>query len=175
MRVCVDDGRLAMGRPAGMADAAAAGHGAAAVGHLAQDLQAALGLDDLDLAGGVLHRHTGRVIAAVFQLGPAVQQNGGGLCRAGKAYDSTHNRYPPFVTALKLYFPFYWIRAKYFYSICHLGTNVYSFTQILYRCAQHKDKAGSRQGLRLPAARILPFRFLTPYKNESKVIAHLLA
>ena len=38
MRVCVDDGRLAMGRPAGMADAAAAGHGAAAVGHLAQDL-----------------------------------------------------------------------------------------------------------------------------------------
>ena len=37
MRVCVDDGRLAMGRPAGMADAAAAGHGAAAVGHLAQD------------------------------------------------------------------------------------------------------------------------------------------
>ena len=32
------DGRLAMGRPAGMADAAAAGHGAAAVGHLAQDL-----------------------------------------------------------------------------------------------------------------------------------------
>ena len=72
-------------------------------------------------------------------------------------------------------FPFYWIRAKYFYSICHLGTNVYSFTQILYRCARHKDKAGSRQGLQLPAARILPFRFLTPYKNESKVIAHLLA
>ena len=28
----------AKGRPAGMADAAAAGHGAAAVGHLAQDL-----------------------------------------------------------------------------------------------------------------------------------------
>ncbi len=70
-----------MGCPAGMADAAAALHGFAVIGHLAQDAQASLGLDDFDFAGGVLHRHTGRIIAAVFQLGKAVQQDRCSLCR----------------------------------------------------------------------------------------------
>ena len=78
-----------------MADAAAAGDRAAAVGHFAQNLQAALGLDDLDFTGSVLHGQTGRVIAAVFQFRQAIQQNGRGLRRTGEAYDSTHSRYPP--------------------------------------------------------------------------------
>ena len=38
----------------------------------------------------------------------------------------------------------------------------------------YKNKTGSRQGLRLPVARILLFQFLTPYKTESKVIAQIL-
>ena len=95
VRVGVDDGRFAMSSPAGMADAAAAGDRAAAVGHFAQNLQAALGLDDLDFTGSVLHGQTGRVIAAVFQFRQAIQQNGRGLRRTGEAYDSTHSRYPP--------------------------------------------------------------------------------
>ena len=90
MRMCVDHAGFAVGRPAGMTDAAAAGYGAAAVGHLAQYLEATLGLDDLDFSGGVLHGDAGRIIAAVFQFFQTIQQNGGGLRCAGKAYDSTH-------------------------------------------------------------------------------------
>ena len=72
MGVCIDDRGLTVGGPAGVADAAAAGEGAAAVRHLAQYFQAALCLDDFDLACGVLHGKTSRVIAAVFQLGQAI-------------------------------------------------------------------------------------------------------
>ena len=59
MGVRVDGGRLAVGRPAGVADAAGPGDRGAAVGHFIQNAQAAFGLDDLDLACGVLHRDTG--------------------------------------------------------------------------------------------------------------------
>ena len=38
-----------------------------------------------------------------------------------------------------------------------------------------QNNAGGRQGLRPPAARILLFPFLTPYKTESKSIAHWIA
>ena len=82
--------RLAVGGPARVADAAGTLHRVPAVRHIAEHAQAALGLDHFDLAGGVLHGDAGRIIAAVFQLGQAVQQNGRGLPGAGKANDSTH-------------------------------------------------------------------------------------
>ena len=65
----VDIARLAVGRPAGVADAAEAVHGVAGIGHLHQVFEAAFGLDDLDMfVGLVAHGQTGRVIAAVFEL-----------------------------------------------------------------------------------------------------------
>ena len=69
LRMRVDGARLAVGRPAGVADAAEAVHGVAGIGHLHQVFEAAFGLDDLDMfVGLVAHGQTGRVIAAVFEL-----------------------------------------------------------------------------------------------------------
>src|SRR5699024_8731030 len=96
VRVGVLHRGLAVGGPAGVADAAGALHGAAAVGHITEHAQAALGLDDLDLARRVLHGDAGRIIPAVFELGQPVQQDRRGLRSAGKAYDSTHGVSPPF-------------------------------------------------------------------------------
>ena len=90
MRMGVEDAGFAVGGPAGVADAAAAGHGAAAVRHLAEDFESALGLDDLDFSFCILHGNAGRIIPAIFQLGKSVQQNGRSLRRPGKAYDATH-------------------------------------------------------------------------------------
>ena len=42
-----------------MPDAAAARYGLAAIGHLVQDFQAALGLDHLDFAGRILYGQSG--------------------------------------------------------------------------------------------------------------------
>ena len=69
LRMRVDGARLAVGRPAGVADAAEAVHGVAGIGHLHQVFKASLGLDNLNMfVGLVAHGQTGRVIAAVFEL-----------------------------------------------------------------------------------------------------------
>ena len=90
MRMGVDDARLAVGGPARVADAAAAGNGMAAIGHIAEHPQPSFRLDNLNFAGGVLHRNAGRIIAAIFKFGQTVQQNRGGLIPAGKTNNSTH-------------------------------------------------------------------------------------
>ena len=91
MRVGIDVVRLAVGRPAGMADAGRAGERFAAVGHVEQVLQPALGLRHLQ---DPVRRDAdaGGVIAPVFEPGQPVEQNGGGLFAADVAYDSTHRK-----------------------------------------------------------------------------------
>ena len=89
MGMGIDVVGFAVGGPAGVTDAQAAGQVRPLVGQILQHLQAALGL---------LHPHpaftaygdTGGVIAAVFQPLQSVQQNGGGLLPAHITYDSTH-------------------------------------------------------------------------------------
>ena len=80
---------LAVGGPAGVADAQVAGQISAVMGQILQHLQAALGLLHLQPCGAE-HRHTGGVIAPVFQALQAVQQNGSRLLLANISYDSTH-------------------------------------------------------------------------------------
>ena len=80
---------LAVGGPAGVADAQVAGQICPVMGQILQHLQAALGLFHLQPCGAE-HRHTGGVIAPVFQALQAVQQNGSRLLLANISYDSTH-------------------------------------------------------------------------------------
>ena len=68
MRVGVGLGWLAVGRPAGVADAGGALHRLAVVRLLHQILQAALRLHNLDFALLISHGDAGRVIASVLEL-----------------------------------------------------------------------------------------------------------
>ena len=92
MRVGVGLGWLAVGRPAGVADAGGALHRLAVVRLLHQILQAALRLHDLDLALLVPHGDAGRVIASVLELRKAVQKNRRCLLMPYISYDSTHKK-----------------------------------------------------------------------------------
>ena len=89
MRVGVDVVWLAVGGPAGVADAQRAGQIRAVMGQLLQDLQATLGLSHLHPVRAA-DGHAGRVITTVFQPLQSVQQNGGGLLPTYITYDSTH-------------------------------------------------------------------------------------
>ena len=90
--VGVDVVRRAVGRPAGMAHADGALHIRAAVDEVAQDLEPAHGFFDLKLMPRRNDRDTGAVIAAVFQTGEAVEQNGGSLLAADVSNDTTHKK-----------------------------------------------------------------------------------
>ena len=61
-------GRFPMGRPACMADTAAAGNRFAAICLVRQDLQSALCLDQDRIRCTVPDRQTGRIITSVFQF-----------------------------------------------------------------------------------------------------------
>ena len=88
--VGVDVVRRAVGRPAGMAHADGALHIRAAVDEVAQGLEPAHGFFDLKLMPRRNDRDTGAVIAAVFQTGEAVEQNGGSLLAADVSNNTTH-------------------------------------------------------------------------------------
>ena len=88
--VRVDVGRGAVGRPAGVADADAALNVRAAVDHVAEHLQPALGLLHLDLMARRHHRDAGGVISAILQSGKPVQQDRRCLLLTDKTNDSTH-------------------------------------------------------------------------------------
>ena len=90
--VRVDVVRRAVGRPAGMAHADGALHIRAAVDEVAQGLEPAHGFFDLKLMPRRNDRDTGAVIAAVFQTGEAVEQNGGSLLAADVSNDTTHKK-----------------------------------------------------------------------------------
>ena len=91
--VSVDEAGSAVGGPAGVSNAAAAGKGRAAVCFFSQIAQLAHGLHHLGRLITVPDGQARRVIAPVFQLGQPVQQNGGGPPPPGKAYDSAHDMY----------------------------------------------------------------------------------
>ena len=80
---------LAVGGPAGMADAERAGQQRAVFRLCDQILKTALGLFDLERAV-LLHTDARGVIAPVFQARQTLQQNGGGLLGSYVSYDTTH-------------------------------------------------------------------------------------
>ena len=94
LRVGVGVVGLAVGGPAGMADADNAGHGLALVRQVGQRLQTALGLLHTQTVR-TAHGHTGGVIAPVFQPAQSLQQQRRGLLRSYISYDSTHSVVPP--------------------------------------------------------------------------------
>ena len=94
MGVGVDVVGLAVGGPAGVADAQGAGQIRAVMGQVLQHLQAALGLLHLHPLRAA-HGDACGVIAPVFQPLQSVQQNGRGLLLAYISYDSTHIIFPP--------------------------------------------------------------------------------
>ena len=82
--------RHAVGGPPGMADAQGAMDGRAALDHVGQYPQAALGLGDIQLLS-VKNSHARRVVPPVFQPTQTVQQNGRGLLAANKSDNTAHN------------------------------------------------------------------------------------
>ena len=88
-------GGLPVGSPAGMADAAAAFHGLAAVGLFLQHPQPSFGFDNLCLPVSVPDRQSGRIISPVLQLRQALQKNGGRLPVSCVTYNSAHIMYTP--------------------------------------------------------------------------------
>src|SRR5699024_7966787 len=94
--VGIDVAGCAMGRPAGMADANHAVQILTAPDHIAEDLEAALGLLHLQLLILLrIDRHTGAVIAPILQALETIQQDGGGLLLSYISYDSAHSVFPP--------------------------------------------------------------------------------
>ena len=89
MGVGIDVVWLAVGGPAGVADAQRAGQIRAVMGQLLENLQATLGLFHLHSVRAA-DGDAGRVITTVFQPLQSVQQNGGGLLTTYITYDSTH-------------------------------------------------------------------------------------
>ena len=85
-------GRLTMGGPPGVTDAAGGFHAAHLLHLVLQVLDTALGLDHLQ-PFGAQHRHTGGVIPTVLQLIQSLQQNGHGLFPAHISYDSAHKNF----------------------------------------------------------------------------------
>ena len=91
VRMGVDGARLAVRRPARMADAAAATHGGAGIGHLHQGLEPPLRLDNLHMVAVlVAHGNARGVIAAVFEPAQSVQQNRRRLTHADISHNSAH-------------------------------------------------------------------------------------
>jgi len=82
-------GRLAVGGPAGVADADLPAHG---IGfqHLYQPRQLAHLAPHADGAIGMHHRQTGRVVAAILQPFQAFENDGGRVPRPHVTDDSTH-------------------------------------------------------------------------------------
>ena len=95
MRVRVGLAGLAMGRPAGMPDAAGSDKGIAVIRFDRKVSQLAGRFDHLGQTGSVPDSQSGGVIAAVFQTGKPVQQNRRRLGPAGKTDDSAHNDHLP--------------------------------------------------------------------------------
>ena len=96
--VGVDVVRRAVGRPAGMAHADGALHIRAAVDEVAQGFEPAHGFFDLKLMPRRNDRDTGAVVAAVFQTGQAVEQNGGSLLAADVSNNTTHKKFSFMIT-----------------------------------------------------------------------------
>ena len=88
MGVCL--GRLAMGSPACMSDSARSRNRLPVVCLFFQDFQSALCLDYFYILFTIADRQSGRIIAPVFQLGKAVQQDRRRLMVSCKSYYTTH-------------------------------------------------------------------------------------
>ena len=94
MRMSIGLRRSAMGRPAGVPDAAGADDG-----FDGSDLVFEIGDPPLLLDGdrrilSIANGNTGRVITSVFEFGQAFQQNGSSLFLTNISYDSTHSEPP---------------------------------------------------------------------------------
>ena len=95
MRMGVGLAGFAVGCPAGVADAAGAFQGVSVVGLFGQVPQLAGGLDHFRQIRSIPDCQAGRVIAAVFQLFQAFQQDGRRLMLPGKPNNSAHGLHPP--------------------------------------------------------------------------------
>ena len=82
----------AVGSPAGVSDAAGAGQGTAVIGLLRQIFQPPRGLHHLGKLTAVPDSQSSGVIAPVFQLAQAVQQNGRRLFLSGESYNTAHKQ-----------------------------------------------------------------------------------
>ena len=111
MGVSVCIGGFTMGGPAGVTDAGCTGHGVTPLDLCVQVLDHADGFLHMD---AVLAQNSdaGRVIASVFQLLQAIQQDGSGILGAGKADDTTHQRFLLFLCALCAHALKYWQQEK---------------------------------------------------------------
>ena len=89
LRVGVDVIRLAVGRPAGMADAERAGQGSTVIRFCNEVLQTALGLFDLQTAV-LFHADAGGIVSAVFQARQTLQQDRSRLLLSYVSNDTTH-------------------------------------------------------------------------------------
>ena len=85
----------AVGGPAGVADAAGAGQSTTIVSLLRQILKTACGLHHFRQLTSVPDSQSGGIIATIFQLAQAVQQNGRSLFSACKSNNTAH-RQPSF-------------------------------------------------------------------------------
>ena len=94
MGVRISRRRLSMGRPARVRNADAAVKPALAFDQLFQDPDATDALGDLDLAGLVLNRHAGRVVAAVLEASQSIENIFRRPFRADVSDDAAHMRYP---------------------------------------------------------------------------------
>ena len=95
VRVSVHFGHTTVGRPTGVRNAHAAVKPALAFDQLLQDPDAADALGDLDSPGLVLHRHAGRVVAAILQALQALKKECGGWFLADVCNDAAHVREAP--------------------------------------------------------------------------------
>ncbi|SCJ17615.1 Uncharacterised protein [uncultured Flavonifractor sp.] len=93
--VGVDVGGCSVGGPAGVAQAHGAVDGRAAVHHVGEHLEPALGLGHLEPLAFRPHGDARRVIAPVLQTAQAVQQNGRRLFSSNISYNTAHGRSPP--------------------------------------------------------------------------------
>ena len=90
MRVGIDGVGLAVSGPAGVGDADAAG-GVLVRAFFLQGRYLAGSLVDVEVAFGVNHGDTGRVVAAIFQSMKTLYQNGVSLLLTDISYYSTHS------------------------------------------------------------------------------------
>ena len=90
MGVGVHQARIAVGGPAGVADAAGSRQGAALICFVRQVIQLSGGLDHLRQGFAVPDGQTRRIISPVFQPLEPVQQDGRGLMISRIAYDTAH-------------------------------------------------------------------------------------
>ena len=142
--VGVDLAGLAVGGPAGVADAAAARQSQTPVYLFRKDLQPAFGLHQLHRGVAVPGGDPRRVIAPVLQFGKPLQKKGRGLLCARVSHDPAHwssppvilrfPRKPPFPLRFSASFPFHAVWAIPVRKSLLCKKHGYKYNRFLFNC-----------------------------------------